>query len=153
MFPCFASALAGLLLLATMSGDTTNSALNGNDAISNTIASSRTLSSFSTAREIATADLRPVSWWQQRYDSNWVEQDAHYRALTSSTDSWDFYNGAYGLDGATAMFQATGDTKYLDQALDYAKNMVSSARVSSSLGSRAFHDSYLGWVSQRPDVA
>ena len=107
----------------------------------------------SSLNEVAAANLRPVGWWRERYDLSWDEQDAVYTPLSLSTDSWDHYTLAYGLDGAVAMFRATGDTKYLDQALRYTSNMVSTAKVSSSLGPNAFHDSYLGWISRRPDVA
>jgi hypothetical protein len=50
------------------------------------------------------------------------------------------------------MYQATGKSQYVDRALLYVNNMVNSAKVSSSLGSGAFGDSYLGWISQRAEV-
>jgi hypothetical protein len=67
-------------------------------------------------------------------------------------DSWDHYNLAYGFDGVLAMFQATGNTAYLDRCILYANNLVSKARVSSAMGGSAYGDAYLGWVSQRVDV-
>lgn len=65
--------------------------------------------------------------------------------MSTSGDSWDIYNIAYGIDGPVALFEATGKTQYLDQALVYVQNIISKAVVSSSLPGSTYKDSYLSW--------
>jgi len=75
--------------------------------------------------------IRPVSWWKERYDSSWQSQLDYGLPLSRSPDSWDYYNLAYDIydiDGPLAMYHATGDTTYLDQALVYVNNMVARAK-------------------------
>jgi hypothetical protein len=93
--------------------------------------------------------IQPLSWWRDLYDDSWSSQLAYSLPLSKSADSWDHYNLAYGIDGPTAMFRATDDTKYLDQALVYVNNIVDRAKPSRTLGSNAFLDDYLGWVSNK----
>lgn len=96
--------------------------------------------------------LRPVAEWERLFLNRWdAEHTSSFLPMSLSTDSWDFYGLAYGVDGNVAMFRATGKTQYLNRALLYANNMVASARPSNTLGSN-FHDAYLGWKSQRSDV-
>ncbi len=101
------------------------------------------------ARPAAALAIQPVSWWQQRYDSSWPQQYAHYLPLSQSADSWDYYNLAYALDGPVALYLATDDPTYLDQALVFVNNMVAAARPSRELGPQAFGDDFLGWVSHQ----
>ncbi|HEY1016707.1 MAG TPA: hypothetical protein VGE07_28605 [Herpetosiphonaceae bacterium] len=91
--------------------------------------------------------IRPVSWWQNRYDASWPGQREQFLPLSTSVDSWDHYNLAYAIDGPTAMYLATGNTTYLDQALVFANNLRASARPSKDLGPAAFRDSFMGWTS------
>ena len=91
----------------------------------------------------------PVSRWRQLFDRDAAHLDEDSVLLSRSTDSWDFYTLAYSIDAFTAMYEATGQTEYLDRALAYVDGMISSARPSVLLPSSSFHDSYLGWVSQR----
>ncbi|MGH3883139.1 MAG: hypothetical protein ACRDRC_07025 [Pseudonocardiaceae bacterium] len=98
------------------------------------------------------ADVLPVEHWQERFDA---DADALYeRSLdeSESADSWDYYQLAYGIDAYTAMYQATGETRYLDTALELITNMVSDARPSSSIETSQYRDRYLGWTSEREDV-
>ena len=92
-----------------------------------------------------TVVIKPVSWWQKNYDDSWASQSAYYTPLSTSGDSWDIYNLSYGIDGATAMYQATGNTKYIDQALAFSNNVMNTARPSSSLSGSEFKDGYLSW--------
>jgi hypothetical protein len=50
------------------------------------------------------------------------------------------------------MFRATGETRFLDRALEYVENVMGSARDSSSLRDSQFRDRYRGWASVRPDL-
>lgn len=97
--------------------------------------------------------LWPVAEWERLYDRAWGSQSGHYAPLSRSADSFDHYNLAYGVDGATAMFEATGDPRYLTQALMYVNNAMGSARMSADLGPAAFGDSYLGWTSYSTGLA
>ena len=94
--------------------------------------------------------LRSVSAWETLFLQHWSADDVNvYRPLSLSGDSWDMYNLAFGIDANTAMYRATGETRYLDRSLLYIHNVISTARLSSSFGSAAFQDGYLGWVTQR----
>ena len=98
--------------------------------------------------------VRGVAEWQRRFDEVAAEEDATiYGPASRSDDSWDHYNLAFGLDGFLAMYRATSDRRYLLTALGYAENLVAGARPSSELGPGAVGDDYLGWISERPDVA
>lgn len=100
----------------------------------------------------AATGLRSVADWEKLFLGSWnAEHTSKFLSMSTSNDSWQFYDLAYGIDGNTAMYRATGKIQYLDRALLYVNNMVATARVSSSLGSN-FHDSYLGWKGKRPNV-
>ncbi len=105
----------------------------------------------SSARSDAVYVL-PVEHWQERFDA---DADALYeRSLdeSESADSWDYYQLAYGIDAYTAMYEATGQTRYLDTALELIANMVEDARPSSSIETSQYRDRYLAWASEREDV-
>ncbi|HEU4347453.1 MAG TPA: hypothetical protein VFR35_06660 [Actinoplanes sp.] len=96
--------------------------------------------------------LRPVSHWAGVFEESW-----DYAARTSvpasrSADSWDHYELSYTVDATVAMFRATGETRYLDRALEYVENVAGSAVVSSSLRGSGFRDTFRGWPSMRPDL-
>lgn len=93
------------------------------------------------------AGLKNVAFWRSQYDSAFSREDSDNTKLSTSGDSWDQYGLSYAIDGAVSMFVATGDTKYLDQALKYTNNVVGTAKVSSSLQASQWKDSYLGWSS------
>jgi len=67
--------------------------------------------------------------------------------MSRSADSWDHYDLSYSVDSCTAMFRATGETRYLDRALEFVENVAASARPSSSLPDSRFHDDFRGWAS------
>src|SRR4051812_11025160 len=73
------------------------------------------------------------------------EHEHEYLPRSRAVNSWQFYNLAYGIDGNTAFFEATGKREYLDRALTYAENCVASARPSRSLPASQYKDDYLGW--------
>lgn len=97
--------------------------------------------------------LRSVAAWESLFLGRWnSEHTSSFLPMSTSLDSWQFYNLAYGIDGNTAMYRATGKTQYLDRALLYVNNVVRNAKVSSSLSKSQFKDSYLGWASARSDT-
>ena len=100
----------------------------------------------------STAGVLPVEHWQERFDA---DADILYeRSLdeSESADSWEYYHLAYGIDAYTAMYQATGETRYLDTALELIANMVEDARPSWSIETSQYRDRYLAWTSKREDV-
>ncbi|MCY1023595.1 hypothetical protein [Pyxidicoccus sp. MSG2] len=98
--------------------------------------------------------LRTVDAWERLFLNTWErEHRMEYLPRSKSTDSWDFYSLAYGIDANTAMYRATGRTVYLDRALLYVNNLVDTARVSRSLPRSQFKDGFLGWASTLSDPA
>ncbi len=94
----------------------------------------------------ADPSLRTVAQWESLFLQSWDSENVNtYLPLSTSGNSWKYYNLAYGIDGLTAMFEATGNTKYLDRALLYIHNVIASAVPSSSLPNSQFKDGYLGW--------
>jgi hypothetical protein len=105
------------------------------------------------AAATSTSGLRSMAAWETLFQGRAARDDSQvYSPLSKSSDSWDYYNLAFGLDAYTSMYLATGKTAYLNQSLTYVNNVIARAKPSSSLGASAFGDSYLGWVSQRADV-
>ncbi len=97
-------------------------------------------------------DLQPVSYWEQRFLETWDLEYETDLPASRSVDSWDHYELGYAIDASTAIFRATGNTTYLDRALEYVVNVVATARVSSSLPTSQYRDDYLGWISNRADL-
>lgn len=95
--------------------------------------------------------LLTVEHWQAAFDRDAPAVDRDVRPLSRSTDSWDFYSLAHSLDAFAAMFEATGQPRYADTALDYVEGMMGSARPARVLGDE-FDDDYLGWLSRQPGV-
>jgi len=98
------------------------------------------------------APLLPVSHWEQAYLDTWANELKTSLPLSTSGDSWDQYNLSYSVDSNTAMFRATGETRFLDRALLYIDNVVGKAKVSSTMRTSQYRDTYLGWVSNSKDV-
>lgn len=100
-----------------------------------------------------TATIRPITYWEERFIRIWnTHHSAIYYPLSTSGASDSHYDLSYGVDGNLAMYQATGNTRYLDRALLYVNEVIATARPSYALGSRAFGDSYYGWISRRADT-
>ncbi len=90
--------------------------------------------------------LRTIAQWESLFLGSWEGEHVNtYLPLSTSGNSWRYYNLAYGIDGLTAMFEATGNTKYLDRALLYVRNVIASAVLSSSLPNSQFKDGYQAW--------
>jgi hypothetical protein len=94
----------------------------------------------------------PVSHWEAKYLDGWEFERANGLPASRSGDSWNHYSLSYDVDANTAMFQATGQTRYLDRALEYVENVTASAKESSSLPTSQYRDRFHGWVSYREDL-
>jgi hypothetical protein len=95
------------------------------------------------------APLLTVEHWQMMFDRDAPGVDRDSRPLSRSTDSWDFYSLAHSLDAFTGMFEATGESRYADTALDFVEGMMASARPAHTLP-QGFDDNYLGWATEQP---
>jgi hypothetical protein len=98
------------------------------------------------------ATPRSTAQWASLYDTAFAREDATQYAKATSLDSANHYDLAYQMHGFVAMIEATGRQQYADQFWRYTSALMASAKPSTQLGSRAFHDAYSGWVSQRSDV-
>jgi len=96
--------------------------------------------------------VQPVSRWADLYLDGWDFEHRDSLPETRSADSWDHYDASYVVDANTAMFRATGESRFVDRALEYVENVMASARESSSLPDSQFRDRYRGWASTRPDL-
>lgn len=98
----------------------------------------------------AASALRSVAAWESMFLRIWDRDHVNlYLPKSISADSRTYYDLAYGLDAAAAMFQATGNPAYLDRGLLYVENIIASARPSSSFPRSRFKDAYFGWVCQQ----
>jgi hypothetical protein len=142
-------AVSSLLLLSVLFG----AACDPNAGLDEASPEELSSSSDALAALPTPAGLRSVADWEKLFVKSWnSEHTSSFLPMSTSLDSWQFYNLGYGIDGNTAMFRATGKTAYLDRALLYVNNMVGNARVSSSLSKSQFKDGYLGWASARSDT-
>jgi hypothetical protein len=95
------------------------------------------------------ARIRSVAHWTGVFMKSWDFADANATPLSRSTDSRDHYDLAYDVDACTAMFRATGQTRYLDRALTWMENVVATAAPSTSLKGSSFQDRFRGWPSSK----
>jgi hypothetical protein len=83
----------------------------------------------------------------------WDKNDRIGIKQSESGDSREYYNLALYIDGNIAMFQASGDLKYLDKAFVYINNMIDDAKPSSSLKQSQFKDDFLGWSNKNKNLS
>jgi outer membrane biosynthesis protein TonB len=95
----------------------------------------------------------PASHWEKQFLGTWDREDqSEYRKASTSADSWQYYNLGYAMDATVSMYAATGKTQYLDRALLYANNVISTAKPSKSISTSQYKDEYLSWGSKsHPD--
>jgi len=103
------------------------------------------------AQSADVVSVRSVAHWEQEFADQAPRYFAENVDLSTSSDSWDYYDLAYGIDAFTSMYEATGKRRYAVRALTLVQNMVNRSRPVSDLHSQ-FHDGYRGWVSERSDV-
>ena len=96
--------------------------------------------------------LLPVSKWEKWFLDIWdKEHEGFFKKWSEWDDSFWYYFLAYAIDGNTAMYEASGDTAYLDRALEYVNKVVNDAKVSSSFPDSDYKDDYLGWICRLTD--
>jgi hypothetical protein len=95
------------------------------------------------------ARIRSVAHWTGVFMKSWDFAAANATPLSRSQDSRDHYDLAYDVDACTAMFRATGETRYLDRALTWMENVVATAAPSTSLKGSSFKDRFRGWPSSK----
>ncbi|KQC29333.1 hypothetical protein [Flagellimonas eckloniae] len=84
-----------------------------------------------------------VQHWKDLFDKAWAEQYPKAVAQSESGNAMqEYYYMSYSLDGLIQIWQATGDNKYLDDALDLIENTMDDAIPVSGENS-----GYLGWPS------
>jgi hypothetical protein len=86
-----------------------------------------------------------VEFWKNKYDSSLVLHKAYILELSNSKTSDNLYYLAYGLDGATAMFEATGDSQYLDFAFLLIENALNNAEPTCNFAPKTYPCGYFGW--------
>lgn len=107
--------------------------------------------------ETSSTNVEPVSTWQVMFDHWYYNSDKDYEGwnldLMSITPNGSIpYYSAYGIEGLTDAWMGSGDTKYLDIAIQYVKNTIGVAKPSSELlatcgpTSNAWGDEYEGWL-------
>jgi len=90
--------------------------------------------------------VQPVSFWENKLNSVWdSDHTKYFLPWSQRTDSYYQYFIGYGIEGNTSAYQATGNTKYIDRPLLYIKNVMATAKVSSSISTSQYKDSYFGW--------
>jgi hypothetical protein len=96
-----------------------------------------------------TTAIKPVAYWTSVFQQSWGYLLNNSARMSKSADSWDHYNVSYSVDAFVAMFRATGERRYLNEAFAFVENVVDSAVPSTSLPGGGFHDSYRGWASSQ----
>lgn len=89
--------------------------------------------------------MRPVSYWEGKFDTAAVRAQCDQRIVDlqgARYGSHALYRSAYTcFDGLVAMWRATGDTAYLDIALDHIEQAIGLARPRTG----QYDDDFLGW--------
>lgn len=95
-----------------------------------------------------------VAEWETRFLSVWNSEHTHaYDGWSKGNNSSWYYFLAYAIDGNTAMYEATCKNRYLDRALYYINNVVADARVSATIPTSQYQDSFKGWAAfDPPDI-
>lgn len=74
-----------------------------------------------------------VQYWKDKFDEEWTNSGNHLDSLDAHTRSKnknlnaDYYYLAYYIDALSSVWQATGDNKYLDEALVLINNTLNDA--------------------------
>ncbi len=92
--------------------------------------------------------LKTVAQFKTDFDIYWESTErARFIERSLSGNGGDIYYFD-GMQALVAIFQATGDKKYVDDAIELTKNLIATAKPSNTLNLNGGHnDSYLSWVS------
>jgi len=92
--------------------------------------------------------VQPVSWWKSLADTyRTYDWNTYFYPWANSTNSYYYYFERHPLLAFRDLWLATGDTTYLNLALTLPETMIANARLSSSLSTSQYKDSYYGWLS------
>ena len=93
-------------------------------------------------------DIKPVSWWESKFEKDTSFSYPLDNKMSLSKDSWDLYKLAYGLDAYNSMYRATKNNKYLDKSINLVQNVINSSVPSNKLARSQFKDNYLSWANR-----
>lgn len=95
----------------------------------------------------APADVLPVTEWERRFA--WVEPPAAsiLLAKSRSADSVQLYESGYYWEGYVSMYEATGDTRYVDKLLEYVDGWIATALPCDQLPGPTDEPGFRGWAS------
>jgi hypothetical protein len=102
------------------SGSTTTSSTSGTTTSSGTPTSSPTPPSSSSAT---------CTKYQSFFDTVSAANRSSFDSQALSGDGHTYYSFSYIIGGTLAMFEGTGDVKYLEQTMRWAETMISSAKI------------------------
>jgi len=92
--------------------------------------------------------VQPVSWWKGLADSyRTYDWSTYFYPWANSYNSYYYYFERHPLLAFRDLWLATGDTTYLDLALQLPETMIAHARLSSSMSTSQYKDGYYGWLS------
>jgi hypothetical protein len=97
---------------------------------------------------VVPADVLPVSERVRRFDS--VEAEAAEILLrnSQSSDSWLIYESGYYWEGYVSMYEATGDTRFLDAVWVSIDNWMDRALPCDQVPGSTNEPQFRGWSSK-----
>jgi len=85
-----------------------------------------------------------IEFYQGVLDDVYAAEKSGFDSMAASNYGTTYYTFQYVLDGTLCMYEATGDVKYLERALNWAETMVSKATIIDKNGNRNWAG---GWTS------
>lgn len=99
---------------------------------------------------LLTMPTTTVSSYQSTFDTVESQQDMALTTMAASGDSLQYYTLAYALNAEISMYEATGNTKYIEKALDWEEAMVAKATVVDAEGARNWTGTWATSYSPTP---
>jgi len=88
--------------------------------------------------------------YQKYFDRVHADNASLLRRQAASGDGHTYYTFSYALEGALAMYEGTGELKYLEQVLDWAETMVSTATIVDTQGKHNWNGRWASPHADRP---
>ncbi len=92
-------------------------------------------------------DVLPVTEWEKRFDAVEPFSAPTVLAKSLSADSLQLYESGYSWEGYVSMYEATGETRFLDKMLTYTDNWIASSLPCEQLPGNERDVGYRCWVS------
>lgn len=102
---------------------------------------------FLNSTELQGQKNNSIDYWEKNFLKVWNKEYIIAKKLSTSNDSWQFYNLAYYIDANVTMFKVTSNTKYIDRAIEYTLDMIDSSNGSNTFLTSQFKDNYEGWAN------